>query len=329
MIHYDPHHWRNHLFDWRGSVLREILARVTVCVAWSALIVGWHVAGQIKSRVEYFPDGSVTIVPGPFVARLASELPVSIPLHGHTLIGVALGLLLVFRTNSSYDRFWEGRKLWGALVNDTRNIGRLATTLLKEDAELMSRTILWTTLFPWAVKGRLQGKKELGPNVARLPQDEVIKTQQAQHVALAVSRRISETVGEARRRGLITDIQQLMIDNVVGRLIDSLGACERIHLTPMPFAYMVHLRRALIIYLATLPMALVESMGWGTIAAQLLISYVMLGVEEIGVEIEDPFGDDENDLPLKSICETIDNNLVALLPGAEARLATNPTAVAT
>jgi putative membrane protein len=334
MIHYDPHHWRSHLLDWRGSVLREILARMTVCVVWSIAVVAWNKAAQHHQTWEKqhalgrfpVPGGAEQLVGTNRWCELAASYPLSIPLHGHTLIGVALGLLLVFRTNSSYDRFWEGRKLWGALVNDTRNVGRLATTLLNADAELMSRTILWTTLFPWAVKGRLQGKKELGPHAARLPQDEVLKTQQAQHVALAVSRRITETVAEARRRGLITDIQQLMIDNVVSRLLDSLGACERIHLTPMPFAYMVHLRRALIIYLVTLPMALVESMGWATIAAQLLISYVMLGVEEIGVEIEDPFGDDENDLPLKSICETIDNNLVALLPGAEVRPAADSAA---
>jgi putative membrane protein len=106
------------------------------------------------------------------------------------------------------------------------------------------------------------------------------------------------------------------LDQNVQLLIDYLGGCERIHKTPLPFAYVVHLRRALILYCFTLPFALVESFGWGTILDTLLVAYVFFGIEEIGVEIENPFGQDDNDLPLERICATIEQNLQALLDDA-------------
>ncbi len=317
MIQYDPHHWRSHLFDLRGSMVREIFARVTVCVIWSALVVAWHYGSQ-QPRFMVDPDGHLQTLPSNQLLEWSRQLPIHIPLHGHTLIGVALGLLLVFRTNVSYDRFWEGRRQWGNIVNDSRNIGRLATSLLKQDRDLLDRLLLWTMAWPWSVKHRLRGKQSIDKIAAELPTPEVQEVEQAQHVPLAVSRKMTEQIDAAQRRGLISDVQQSLLDGSLQRLIDALGACERIHNTPLPFAYMVHLRRALIVYLATLPMALVADFGWATVPALLLIAYILLGVEEIGVEIEDPFGNDVNDLPLKTLCETIQNNLQALRPGQRA-----------
>ena len=333
MIEYDPHHWRSHLFDIKGSMLREIFSRVAVCVVWAVLVVSWDYAGrpaidgaevgwtsypvfgsdridEATSKLQdmYFPPTNNLFV------QFARKYRVSIPLTGHTLIGAVLGLLLVFRTNASYDRFWEGRKLWGAIVNDSRNLGRLATTLLTNDPELLRRFLRWTIVFPWSVRDRLQGARDIICDTDGLPPADVKLTEQADHVPLAVARRMTEQVEVARQRGLVSDIQQSLFDGVISRLVDSLGACERIHNTPLPFAYMVHLRRALIIFLSTLPLAIVRDFGWVTIPATLLISYVMLGVEEIGVEIEDPFGTDENNLPLKSLCENIEINLRDLLP---------------
>ncbi len=316
MIQYDPHHWRSHLFDIKGSMLREIVSRVAVCVVWSAIVVAWDAAARIPDRPVWLANGEVVRATPGFFPKLARAFPPSIPVTGHTLIGAVLGLLLVFRTNSSYDRFWEGRKLWGAIVNDSRNLGRLATTLLMNDPELLRRLLRWSMVFPWSVCSRLQGSKEIGCDTDDLPKADVELTERAEHIPLAVARRMTEQVEIARQRGLISDIQQSLFDDIFSRLIDSLGACERIHNTPLPFAYMVHLRRALIIFLSTLPLAIVREFGWVTIPATLLISYVMLGIEEIGVEIEDPFGSDENDLPLRSICENIESNLRDLLPAS-------------
>ena len=110
--------------------------------------------------------------------------------------------------------------------------------------------------------------------------------------------------------GVLDSIRQVAVEHNLEQLVDYLGACERIHKTPLPFAYVIHLRRALLLYALSLPFVLVESFGWGTIAATFAISYIMFGIEEIGVEIEDPFGYDDNDLPLEQICEGIEKRLL-------------------
>lgn len=284
MIHYDPHKWFDHFFDIRGSLVREISGRVALCVIWTTALVAIH-----------------------FHVR-----PVGIPSLLHTLVGLALGLLLVFRTNASYDRFWEGRKLWGGIVNETRNLIRGASVHLREDRELLFELAHWTALFPFASAAVLRGESGLGPLSADLPAEAVALVADAQHPALAVAARMTDTLNRARQRGLVSDIVYTALDQNTQQLVDYLGGCERIRKTPLPFAYVVHLRRALVLYCFTLPFALVTSYGWYTILDVLLISYVFFGIEEIGVEIEGPFGHDDNDLPLNDICETIHRNVYAL-----------------
>lgn len=292
MLNYDPHEWRDHLFDIEGSMIREITARVLTCVGWTCGIVAGH------KLVVWASDG---------------KLSLGVPETGHALIGAFLGLLLVFRTNSSYDRFWEGRKQWGAIVNECRNLARSASTFIRGDQELVKRLILWTAAFPYATMRRLRGKSDLGSFADSLPPEESRQVQNAQHVPLAVSRRISALIAAAKNRGLVSEYVAMSIDQNVQLLIDYMGACERIHNTPIPYAYMVHLRRAIILYCWTLPFALLDRFGWMTILVVLLVAYTLYGIEEIGVEIEDPFGEDENDLPLEQICQTIEKNLTGVI----------------
>jgi putative membrane protein len=286
MIDYDPHDWDSHLFDIRGSMVREVLPRSLLCVAWSALVV-WLCQNNIR---------------------------LTVPLSAHSMMGFALGLLLVVRTNASYDRFWEGRKLWGSIINECRNVARSARTWLGSDPELLRQVLDWTSAFAHAAKNTLRGKVDLGPPGMRLPAAELAAVRQARHVPLAVSQRLTACLKQARDQGLISDIVYLGIDQNVQLLIDYLGGCERIHSTPLPYPYMVHLRRAIILYCLTLPFALSKDYGWSTLLATLLIAYLFFGVEEIGVEIEDPFGHDTNDLPLDLLCEKIDLSLASMLP---------------
>jgi putative membrane protein len=285
MIEYDSHSWTHHLLDIKGSVVRQIFWRVLLFVAWSAVVLLFH---------DYVR-------------------PVHVPTTVHTLIGVALGLLLVFRTNASYERFWEGRRMWGGVVNESRNLARGASAFLHGEPALLKPIILWTVAFAYASMHSLRGASGLGPVGERLPEDEVAETLAAEHVPSAVALRISRLLVKARREEHLTDYLLAAIDNNVQLLIDYLGACERIKKTPLPFAYVVHLRRALILYCLTLPFALVETFGWSTILDMLLITYILFGIEEIGVEIENPFGEDHNDLPLEQICETIERNLLAMI----------------
>lgn len=290
MIEYDPHDWRSHLFDIKGSMLRQISSRILAAVVWSAIVTAGY---------EYWH----------YNIKFADRLPL-LPLTVHILIGTSLGLLLVFRTNSSYDRFWEGRRMWGNIINESRNLARLGSIALSGVPELRLRMFAWLTVFPVTAMHQLRGTvKELGAVCDQLPPGELSRALDQQNVSLAVARQITGCLDEARQRGAITEYLFVALDQNVQLLVDYLGSCERIHRTPMPFAYMVHVRRVLLIYCYSLPLALVRDYDWWTIPATLFVAFVMLGIEEIGVEIENPFGNDDNDLPLEAFCETIRRNV--------------------
>ncbi len=282
MINYDPHRWLDHFFDYKGSLVREISGRVLLCTLWSAGVV-------------YFNS---------------AVMPIGMPSIIHTLVGLALGLLLVFRTNASYDRFWEGRKLWGGIVNETRNLTRSTEAFLIHVPEARKEISLWTIAFAYGTMNRLREKVSFGAFEDELNPDEVKKAYDSGHPALYAAKKISQILQETKMNGKISDYAQVSMDQNVQLLVDYLGGCERIHKTPLPFAYVVHLRRALIIYCFTLPFALVDMFDWkwAVIFDTLFLSYVFFGIEEIGVEIEDPFGEDENDLPLETICASIAKN---------------------
>jgi len=272
LISYDPHRWIQHFFDLRGSMFREIIGRVLFCVVWSAAIVAF--------------DKHV------YDVNISSLL--------HALVGSALGLLLVFRTNSSYDRFWEGRKLWGGMVNETRNLVRQCVVHLDGQRDLQVKMAKLAADFALATMHHLRGTPMPG-------------LEGAQHAPLALSVQMTEVLKEGSRRGTISDILLVSIEANIQLLVDYLGGCERIRKTPLPFAYVVHLRRALVLYCFTLPFALVDAYGWATVFDTLIVSYIFFGIEEIGVEIEGPFGHDDNDLPLEDICAGIRHNLLTLV----------------
>jgi putative membrane protein len=281
MIDYDPHDWWGHFWDIKGSLVKEIFGRVTTCVVWSAAVVAID-----------------TWVMDVGIAPLA-----------HQIAGLALGLLLVFRTNASYDRFWEGRKMWGSIINESRNLARGAAVHLRTAPQLQASVAKWTTVFVYAVMHRLRREQTVGEGAKLLTPAEVAEFQAAEHLPMLAARRLSETLRAARDDGLISDYILTTLDQNTQLLVDYLGACERIQRTPLPFAYMVHLRRTLIWYCFTLPFALVQEYQWATVFDIFLVAYIMFGIEEIGVIIEDPFGYDDNDLPLEKFCEMIDQNV--------------------
>ena len=241
----------------------------------------------------------------------ANGAHIALPATAHTLVGVALGLLLVFRTNSSYDRFWEGRRLWGGIVNASRNLARSGSALFGDDPAY-GELVRWVRAYPYACMHALRGSQPVFPEGV-LRDNAIIKEP---NVPLAIALRMSVPIASAMAKGLITDVQQMSLDRDIGALVDLIGGCERIQKTPLPFAYVVHLRRAVLLYCLTLPFCLVQAMGWWSILATMLIGFVLFGIEEIGVEIEEPFGTDPNDLPLERICEAIAKDLDELRRGS-------------
>ena len=146
MIDYDPHDWLGyHLFDVKGSMIREIVGRVSACVLCSVVVVAFH----------------------------KWVFPVEVSPATHTLVGFALGMLLVLRTNASYDRYWEGRRQWGCITNDSRSLSRAAKVLLKNNPELRDQVLVWGAAFPYAVMNRLRGGPATLPTSLGLPPAEV------------------------------------------------------------------------------------------------------------------------------------------------------------
>ena len=179
MIDYEPHDWLSHLLDIRGSMVREIIGRVSLCVAWASAV----------TVVDY-------IVPGE-----ALNLSTTV----HQLVGTALGLLLVFRTNASYDRFWEGRKLWGSIINETRNMARAASVHLAGHPKLMRRVLLWTVSLPASSMHWLRGNRALNQSARQLPTAEVAEVLTADHPPKACSAKVTDALEEARQQGLISE----------------------------------------------------------------------------------------------------------------------------
>lgn len=224
----------------------------------------------------------------------------------HSILGLALGLLMVFRTNTAYDKWWEGRKLLGALVNNSRN---LAIKIQNYFPNPSDRTHLKKLLsaYPLSLRNHLRDNDKLQDIHLSAEQANILM--KANHAPNALAKSMYHFVSRKNTEGELSDIKFLSLDTHLQELTNIIGACERIKNTPLPKAYVVHLRQFLNLYMFTLPFPLVHELGYWSILVIMVIFYALAGVKNIGEEIEQPFGTDANDLPLDSICERIVKNI--------------------
>ncbi|KAJ3027966.1 hypothetical protein HDV00_010711 [Rhizophlyctis rosea] len=230
-----------------------------------------------------------------------------------TILGVVMSLLLAFRTNTAYDRYWEGRRLWGTLLTQTRNLQRFIWGGItpKDDKTANERlgAMNLTLAFPIATKHYLRDEhgfryEDLRPLVQHLPGMEPGAPEtDIQNLPLEISYHLAAYVRRCRSLNLIDAAQFTPLTNSISALIDTLTSFERIRNTPMPLAYNVHLKQSLMLYILSLPFQLVSTLKWGTIPVMFVASFTLLGIEGIGGEIENPFGYDDNDLPVEVYCE--------------------------
>lgn len=230
-----------------------------------------------------------------------------------SLLGVILSIFLVFRTNSAYDRWWEGRKQWGALVNHTRNMAIYVNTMFdKKDEEIREYMAKHIANFCYALVEHLRDGTKLEKLILLTEEDvELYKTKG--HIPNHISMQIFERIAEAHRKGDINEGDYINIKAQHQALLDILGACERIKKTPIPFSYTVYMRLFILAYGILVPFALVNTFALGTIPLVMFIYFALLGIELLGEEIEDPFGLDCNDLPTGDIAHTIKNNIFEIL----------------
>jgi putative membrane protein len=286
MITYDRKHWWKILFRSQGTALPRVIWRVGFFGALTAAIWLWHTHAIPLPRLD--------------------------PL-GHSLLGVALGMLIVLRTNSSYDRWWEGRKLWSSLLNSGRNLVRAATVnagAVRELADLVHA-------YAVALKLHLRKDGDLSVLKGRMSAEMYKRVVEASDPPAAVAFFITRWIKQAQADGRIDGGLARQLDGRVNDLIDLQGGCDRIQQTPMPFAYAAHIKQLLMLYLVTLPLLLVQLMGGTAVFVVPAIAFGLLGVEEAGIEIEDPFGTEPNDLPLDELCADLDRDLAEFVEMGE------------
>ena len=230
-----------------------------------------------------------------------------------SLLGVILSLFLGFRTTTAYDRWWEARKQWGALVNHSRNMAIYVDSMWPEsDTGIRRFMAKHIANFCLALTWHLRDGVQLDKLVYLSPEEEGYYQTKA-HIPNFIALRIFQRMAAAHRNGDINEGDYINIKAQHQALLDILGACERIKKTPIPFSYNVYLKLFITAYGILLPLGLVNSFGWVMVPITMLVFFALLGIELMGEEIEDPFGLDCNDLPTGDIAHTIKGNVFEIL----------------
>lgn len=277
------------LFIWQGSVLPKIMPRLIILAVFSIVIYLFH-----GSLFNY----KVTLNPTAF-----------------TLIGVALAIFLGFCNTAAYDRYWEGRKLWGALVIDTRSFVRQVLAYVKNDPQNGIDTqvpIQLTIAYTYALNHQLRGTDAMPDMKRLLTREQAESLESVKFKPVLLLRNLAEWLREAEENGKIDSITKMGMDQNLDKLSGIVGGCERIANTPIPFPYHVLLHRTVYIYCFLLPFGLVDTIGWMTPIMVTFIGYTFMALDAIVDEIADPFGTEPNDLALNSLCSTVEYSLLEM-----------------
>ncbi len=231
----------------------------------------------------------------------------------HSLLGFAISMLLVFRTNTAYDRWWEGRKLWGALVNNSRNLALKLNAILDAD-DNESRTFYRKSipLFASVLRRHLQ-LDSTKYSLDDIDHPELGDIDVQKHLPNQVASKMFSKVNRLYKAGKITGDQLIVLNAELQSFSDICGACERIKNTPIPYSYSAFIKKFIFMYVATLPFGFALSMGYLAIPVVAFIFYVLASLEIVAEEIEDPFGFDDNDLPMQKIAENIKKHVAELI----------------
>lgn len=279
MIDYNPKSWLKLIVAFHKSDTFRML--------WKEILyIGIFTSLIVFAEIHFFPNAVV-------LEKLIGV---------YSLIGFVISLLLVFRTNTAYDRWWEGRRKWGELVNDSRNLSVKLSTLLKENSD---RDFFRRMIPNFAVSAKEHLRKGVDFKDLNLLEAELKDLRSKRHIPLAISELIFQKIQLLRLEGKLTDADLIMIERNLNGFMDSLGACERIKNTPIPFSYSLFIKKFIFIYVTTLPLAFVVQFGYFAALISTFIFYVLVSMEVLAEEIEDPFGEDDNDLPTDELCARI------------------------
>jgi ion channel-forming bestrophin family protein len=292
--------------NWLQVIIRLASTMVPAVLGW-VLLCGAY--GVLISLLNHF--GYLNVV------EEVKALP-----HVAVALNVALSLLLAFRTNTAHERFWEGRKLWGSMVNTVRNLVRGIWIMIEEgqpaDRTQKEATMRLVSAFAVAMKLHLRRdpinlNDELKPLMSDIKYKRI---QDVNHGPLEISFWVGDYLQHQYERQHLNVYQLQDLHKLLNDMVDILGGCERILKTPVPLVYTITLKLLLIAYVIIIPLELTSSLDWWTGPATAFISLIFLVINEVGSEIEEPFGHDPNDLPLGFICDTIKRNVEDLIENA-------------
>ncbi|MBL6661333.1 MAG: hypothetical protein ISP70_07535 [Crocinitomicaceae bacterium] len=287
MIKYNPKIWFKHIISFNHSD--------TINKLWKELIaLGIFTLGIAYIEIKYIGN-----------TEKLSEL-----MQVYSLIGFVLSLLLVFRTNTAYDRWWEGRKKWGELVNNSRNLA-IKISALTDDPEIRAYFKRMISNYVFAMKEHLREGVKL--EELDLTEDEKKEFSQFDHKPNYIAQKMYAKLHSMKQSDKLTEENYIVIDVNLKTFSDIIGACERIKNTPIPYSYSMFLKKFIFIYVTTLPLAFVNTFGYYSSLVSIFVFYVLVSMEILAEEIEDPFGIDDNDLPTDDLCQKIKANVSEVL----------------
>jgi putative membrane protein len=229
----------------------------------------------------------------------------------HSILGFVLSMLLVFRTNSAYDRWWEGRKIWGSAVNNSRNLAlKLSVIITDTKSQQELKHLIVNHVF--CFKNHLRGKVVVDEFTAT----DSLNTEAfllANHKPNRVAKALYAKIQQLYSAKQINNDHLIIMNEELKSFTDNCGACERIKNTPIPYSYNIFLKKMIFLYVISLPIFFSAEFGYITVVIAVIVLYVFASIELIAEEIEDPFGEDDNDLPLNDICNRIKSNLDEIL----------------
>jgi ion channel-forming bestrophin family protein len=292
MINYNSKAWLVNIFVFRrADTLRQLAPKIIMACLYTAIIV------YIETTWLKLPDSSP--------ARHFGVL--------QTLLSFVISMLLVFRTNTAYDRWWEGRKQWGTLVNSSRNLAiKLNAMLPHNDTKNRSFFIMIIPLFATVLQQHLQAETtrlELDTE----PHPEIPDFDRTKHIPNQAASVMTMKLNLLYKEGILTGDQLIIVNNEMQAFLDVCGACERIKNTPIPYSYSIFIKKFIFLYTITLPIGLSFTLHYLLIPVVGVVFYVLASLEMIAEEIEDPFGNDDNDLPMKKIAANIKKNVEDIL----------------
>lgn len=238
----------------------------------------------------------------------------------YSILGFTLSLLLVFRTNSAYDRWWEGRKQWGLLTNVSRALAAHLDTLVGSENKAVKEVFAnYISMFPYTLQAHLRSEKVGEEDLAQRFDAEVIGKENIQkivttyHQPLEVYRQLVDYMHKQKDAGEFSVQDMYLFKTELNALIDVCGACERIKSTPIPFSYSVFLKKFIFFYVMLFPVVYGINMSYFIIPATVFVLYVLASIELIAEEIEDPFNGEDNDLPTFEIAVNIKKSVTEVL----------------